>query len=178
MSTTFSLIPFSVPPRPQSLAIEGEVSRQAGELNLIFAVQGDISRLWLPKISPFACRQDNLWQTTCFECFVREPHHKNYWEMNLSPNGDWNVYHFTDYRENMRQEDTVFCLQASSQKTPSSYLLYCRLRDIPPLQANIPLQLGISCILNSYEGEKSYWALCHGGSQPDFHLASSFTLYV
>ena len=178
MSIQFSLIPFSPLASPESLKIEGEVCRQAGELNLVFAVRGDISRLLLPKVSPFASRRDGLWQSTCFECFIRDPNGQEYWEMNLSPKGDWNIYHFTDYRENMREEDRVSCLQASSTKTDSSYLLYCRLGAIPIVSTNRPLQLGISCILDSYTGDKSYWALHHGATKPDFHLASSFALAI
>ncbi len=33
-----------------------------------------------------------------------------YWEFNLSPAGDWNVYRFTDYRQGMEEETAISSL--------------------------------------------------------------------
>jgi hypothetical protein len=34
-------------------------------------------------------RKDGLWTATCFEAFLALPDQSRYWEINLSPNGDW-----------------------------------------------------------------------------------------
>ena len=39
-------------------------------------------------------RRDGLWKATCFEAFLALPNQSRYWEINLSPNGDWAVYSF------------------------------------------------------------------------------------
>jgi hypothetical protein len=38
------------------------------------------------------------------------------------------------------------------------------------------LQLGLSAVIEAADGSKSYWALAHCATQPDFHLRQSFTL--
>ena len=37
----------------------------------------------------------NLWQTTCFEAFLRAPGGEAYREWNFAPSGDWAAYDFT-----------------------------------------------------------------------------------
>lgn len=40
------------------------------------------------------------------------------------------------------------------------------------------LEVGVSCVLEHGNGEKSYWALSHPGRQPDFHNPEGFVLKV
>jgi len=43
----------------------------------------------------------------CFECFIGQKTAAEYWEVNLAPNGDWNVYHFDGYRTGMVEETAL-----------------------------------------------------------------------
>ena len=45
-------------------------------------------------------RQDNLWQKSCFECFIAKDTQANspYLEVNLATNGEFNLYYFDSYR--------------------------------------------------------------------------------
>lgn len=54
-------------------------------------------------VPPFAGkgRADDLWQTTCFELFLRQPESRGYTEFNLSPSERWNAYDFSGRREGM-----------------------------------------------------------------------------
>lgn len=38
------------------------------------------------------------------------------------------------------------------------------------------LEVGMCCVLEHRNGEKSYWALSHPGQQPDFHHPDGFVL--
>src|SRR5262245_47150312 len=49
-------------------------------------------------------RCDRLWESTCFEAFLARAGSPEYWEVNLSPSGDWNVYRFDSERTGMRPE--------------------------------------------------------------------------
>ena len=44
------------------------------------------------------------------------------------------------------------------------------------LPASQTLVIGLSVVIEAADGSKSYWALAHGASQPDFHLRQSFAL--
>ena len=49
-------------------------------------------------------RRDGLWQHTCFEAFFGVLGSDDYWEFNLAPSGDWNVYRFAGYRAGQTPE--------------------------------------------------------------------------
>ena len=50
-------------------------------------------------------RKDELWNTTCFEAFLRPQGSDVYFELNMSPSGDWAAYRFNSYRSGMRKAD-------------------------------------------------------------------------
>jgi hypothetical protein len=136
-------------------------------------------------------RRDGLWQHTCFEAFVGVLGSEAYWEFNLAPSGDWNVYRFAGYRERQVPEQsygalplTVMGPRAAPPAAdcrlvgPRALLeleVCCQLP--PPLQERLQetlqegstLELGLSAVLEGRDGELSYWALQHPGSEPDFH---------
>lgn len=56
---------------------------------------------WLTLDDPLTTqikRQDNLWEKNCLECFVALSEDSEYLEVNVSPNGAYNIYRFDDYR--------------------------------------------------------------------------------
>lgn len=129
-----------------------------------------------PSESPNPSRKDELWKTTCFEFFVSESNSMKYWEVNLSPSADWNVYHFYGYREGMREEARVSSIGIrATDKT---------LEAIVPLEAfeidcRATLELGVTAITeNILDGEQIYWALIHTSNQADFHQRDSFILKI
>jgi hypothetical protein len=122
--------------------------------------------------------------TTCFEFFMGLQNSPSYWEFNLSPAGDWNVYRFQDYRQGMQEEPVLNTLPFEVQQQSGALTLDLVLDLAPifessssfpsasPLQQ--PLELGITAVLESQQKEVSYWALNHCGTQADFHLRESF----
>ena len=49
--------------------------------------------------------------------------------------------------------------------------------DLPPgLGADQPLEAAITAVIQQRSGLVSYWALEHGGSEPDFHRREDFRL--
>lgn len=132
-------------------------------------------------------RCDGLWHHTCFEAFVGVLGADNYWEFNLSPSGDWNVYRFSGYRTGQAPElaysQLPLTLMGPRAAPP---LADCRLGApralvelelscaLPPLLQDrvlngAPLELGLTAVLEGQDGELSYWALGHPASEPDFH---------
>jgi len=170
----FSLHPF---PGQDSngFSLRGAIARTNQTITLSFLLQGKLDDIVLPAATE-QTRCDNLWQATCFEIFWAEEGKKNYWELNLAPNGAWNVYAFTDYRTGMRQEDGVAAPAIKTTRTPESFSLTAEL-DIAPLHANnAPLRVGVSAVLAHRDTRLSYWALAHPEAKPDFHAPQSFLL--
>lgn len=47
--------------------------------------------------------------------------------------------------------------------------------QFPPNPANEPFGLGLTAVIETITGEKSYWALHHPVLRPDFHHRDGFT---
>lgn len=125
-------------------------------------------------VPPFAGkgRADELWQTTCFELFLQPPGGTPYVEVNLSPSERWNVYDFSGRREGMGER-------------PMPREPECTMRlgtDMAIFDAAIPAsglpvrpwRCGFAAVIEEQGGTKSYWALAHASSAPDFHDPSCF----
>jgi len=172
----FSLHPF---PGQDSggMSIQGAIERTDQTIVLSFLLQGNLGALILPATAERK-RCDNLWQSTCLEMFWAEEGGKNYWELNLAPNGAWNVYAFTDYRTGMRQEDRIAEPLVKINRTAESFSLTAELK-IGTLHPNkAPLQVGVSSVLLHRDTRLSYWALAHPEESPDFHAPQAFILRV
>ena len=84
--------PLHSPHAVQSVAVELE--RKGEALRLRYHLSGDLAEVVIP--APTSPRRaDNLWQTTCFEAFVRGEG-ADYAEYNFTPSGEWAAYGFDD----------------------------------------------------------------------------------
>ena len=127
-------------------------------------------------VPPFAGkgRADGLWQTTCFELFLKAPG-TAYREYNFSPSQRWAAYGFADYRQEMAEQplaDVPVITHAMGER-----LFTCTVM----LAGNMlddALCAGLCAVIEEKGGHKSYWALAHAPGQPDFHAASCFTAAI
>ena len=166
-----------------ALALQGAVwlrrSDSGALLNLSMALQGllpaPFPAPWLPPPAPSPGRRDGLWQHTCFELFLAPLEGAAYWELNLSPSGDWAVYRFDGYRSGQ----TSPCLEPPPfelTRRPTGLRLELRW-PLPTELATVPaLRVGVTTVLEQIDGTLSYWALQHPGPEPDFHRCDSFSL--
>lgn len=123
-------------------------------------------------------RRDDLWQHTCFEAFLAVPGEEAYWELNLAPGGDWNLYRLTSYRSPLQPELTVQQLPLSCHLGRGCLDLETVVPLPAPLAAAATLQLNLCAVLEAEGGELSYWALHHPGSEADFHRRDGFSLVL
>ena len=174
----FTLKPFPSQETLPNCAIAGQVQRQTNHFNVTYQLSGDLESLALPELSPTPERCDGLWERTCFECFLGLQNAPVYWEVNLSPTGDWNVYHFDDYRQGWKRETAI--ASPIAQRTDRADGLQVSLSlDISPLvPARQPLQVGVTTVLQTQASQLSYWALTHPAAEADFHHRDSFVLVV
>lgn len=145
-------------------------------LRLEYRLHGAIDTLRLPPPeAPQAA--DGLWQHTCCEAFVAVAGEPAYREFNFSPSSRWAAYRFAAYRQRdlawRPAAHPVVALHAAGD-------CLRLLADIPAslLPAATGLELGLTVVVETLAGDKSYWALRHCAEQPDFHLRDSFTLHL
>lgn len=162
---------------PSGIAISATAAWAADQgLHLEYTLQGTINKLRLPPpATPDAA--DGLWQHTCCEAFVAATGDAAYREFNFSPSSRWAAYRFFTYRQrDMAWQPPAHPIMALQTAGDCIQLL----ADIPAslLPAGASLDIGLTVVLETLAGDKSYWALSHCGPQPDFHLRDSFALHL
>ena len=173
---SFSLIPFPALPVPD-ISIGGEISVGNNIVNLHYVLAGRIQDVLFPSTSMNLHRKDELWKLTCFEFFLAAKGQPQYWEFNMSPSGDWNIYHMDAYRRVGFREETSFSRLPFEVKKEAGLFHVNALVDLDPiLQPDQILEFGIAAIIQTTDGSETYWALTHPAPFADFHLRESFIL--
>ena len=173
MRKLFSLVPYA-PPSTLIEGIGGEIDCHVGLLDIVYRITGEIESISLPGAVAIPVRRDGLWQKTCCECFLQVSGRQDYLEVNLSPSGDWNVYHFQRYRQEMTREPRVTAVESEVLYERERAIVRCRLSLSDCLGESVALRVGISCVVAHRDGAISYWALAHPADKPDFHDPRSF----
>lgn len=174
---SFSLEPFS-PGLRSALQINGWLARRGQVLALQYAFLGPLSQVALPVPAVKPERRHGLWQETCFEFFLGVKNAPGYWEFNLSPAGDWNVYRFSGYRSGMAEETVLASLPFRVQVREDLLRLDLEADLTAILPAGRSLELGLAAVVRLRDGAMTYWALTHPGPRPDFHRRESFIMVL
>ena len=105
-SASFKLIPHAAGMQgvAATYSLHGQISVLKATLQITYQLEGKLAELKIPNCSSQPLRQDLLWQATCLEFFLAAAGNSDYWEYNLSPAGDWNVYHLDTYRRGLAEE--------------------------------------------------------------------------
>ncbi|NUN05682.1 MAG: DOMON-like domain-containing protein [Bdellovibrio sp.] len=164
-----SLLPFAKTPLSASISVHAELFQTSPENILVeFLISGALQNIAWPPPQVIEARADELWKQTCLEVFIshglsaQDP----YLEVNCSPNGNWNAYSFSSYRQGMTPaaDITVRLKERSSQSNEARFRL-----EIASTQALHVAHLGLTAAIEFTSGEKSYFALKHPAAQADFH---------
>ena len=137
--------------------------------NIWFAVQAPLTDFAIPESSQ-ASRRDGLWQSTCFELFLRREGEDAYREWNFAPSGDWAAYDFTGYREGMTPAE----IDAPPYLRLEDNLTWWTFGATIAVEADAAWEYGLSAVIEEKDGTKSYWALAHPSEKPDFHHPDCF----
>ncbi len=182
---SFQLQPFpgSVVP---DISITGVVTRDRQQLNIVYLVSGAIDSIQLPAPDPNPTRQWQLWETTCFECFFGVPDALNYWEINLAPNGNWNAFALTNYREGIVNEAGIESIVITTDRTPDGlrppdaqrFTLSTTIPLKPIIATRKTLEMSVTAVIQTQDNATSYWAIAHCGSTADFHRRDSFVIIL
>jgi hypothetical protein len=170
---------FSLEPLPgdsplPSLTITGSITRRGDKLAVRYHLRGDPAELLVPAPADRPARRHGLWAATCFEFFLGVKGQARYWEFNLSPAGDWNVYGFAGYRHGIAEERAFGSLPVRVRRRRDSLLVAVEAAVGLIVAADRPIEVGIAAVIQLAGGGLTYWALTHPGPQADFHRRESF----
>jgi len=168
---TFELLPHPAnPPKGVSKVEARIIGHDEHWLTLRWRVEG-AQTLVLPPFSGKR-RVDGLWQTTCFELFVKPEGGEAYAEFNFSPSQNWAAYDFTRYRADMA-ERAMLRAPVCTPRRGQSVLIFDVALPVSALPA-LPFSYGLIAVIEEEGGVKSFWAMAHREDRPDFHHASCF----
>lgn len=162
------LHPYIQNPLSSSLRISASISSRSEENSLFvkFEIRGDVKNILWPT-SPAKGRHHELWKQTCFELFTSESltPESPYFEVNVAPTGAWNIYEFSSYRQGMKESQNYKILDISSEVSDNQALLEFRLE----MDHTLPKFIGLTCVIQTQDGDSQYWALQHSSPKADFH---------
>lgn len=167
MNTLSPLQPFAE--APAAVTVHAGVERHPDGLCLRYLLAGNLSALLLPPLQVAPSRKERLWESTCLECFFSRPDQAGYWEVNISPAGDWNVYGFSDYRQGMHEETAIDGVTVTVNDTVDTIAVTVALPTAGLFTGEAPLKAGLCVVLEEHSGRQSFWALAHPLGRPDFH---------
>lgn len=128
------------------------------------------------KVPPFGGkgRADDLWQTTCFELFIRDREGDGYTEFNFSPSERWAAWRFSGYRDARCDLELPDPPRIASAAGDQLFVTTVTLSDSILAGGSFA---GLNAVIEEKSGRKSYWALAHPpGDKPDFHDPACFAL--
>ena len=166
--------PLAFHPDHPPLAAAGVEARIIGHdanwLRVRWRIEGSQSLV----VPPFAGkgRADGLWQTTCFELFLKPQGEPAYLELNLSPSERWNAYDFAAYRWGMAERPFPREPECTL-RLGSSFAIFDAAIPVGGLPA-AACAMGLSAVIEERGGTTSYWALAHPDAKPDFHAPACF----
>ena len=168
----------SFAPPPASLTLTGSVHRDGDRLSLHYRLEDPEGLVLVPPATAEPRRCDELWTSTCLEFFLAEPGTGPYWEVNLSPSGDWNFYRLRGYRQGLAPEPAISALPFAVERQGDGLDLRLDM-DLGALPlAGRPLELAVTAVVELRDGEILYWALTHPGAEADFHRREGFLLWI
>lgn len=174
----FLLIPFTAPGGLEGLRIDGSVCRLGRQLQLHYRLQGPLEELIIPSAPAKGApeRQDGLWLHTCLEAFWAVENQPDYWELNISPAGPWNLYKLNNYREGLTPEPALAAMATSIVQRSNELQLKVAFSLPEAIGLDQVLQLSVAAVIEQQNKQISYWSLAHPGPEPDFHLRDGFLL--
>jgi hypothetical protein len=172
----FHLNPWPDPILPD-IEITGTIERKADNLAVGYHISGSLREIEIPGSKNNPERRIGLWEHTCLEFFIGEPGLSRYWEFNLSPSGDWNVFRFEHYREGLYEEMAFPELPfKAGQESSNNFNLNLEWGLEKIFEPGRALEMAISAVIENKSGMGSMWALSHPKSGPDFHHRKGFLI--
>jgi len=175
---THSLVCHPDTPAESVQSVEVRIARSlSGQLKVSYVAISEAGSIRIPaRLAAQPRRTDDLWQTTCFEAFVRRERGTGYYEFNFALSMGWAAYSFADRRAGMADaplDPPAIDVMGDAYRVEMSVII--GLGSLPGLSPSAPWRLALTAVIEEIDGTKSYWALAHPVGEPDFHDPACFT---
>ncbi|QLC24236.1 hypothetical protein HFP57_03785 [Parasphingopyxis algicola] len=140
---------------------------------LRYFVDCPVDRLFIPDPAKPE-RMDDLWKTTCFELFLKEPCAAPYCEFNFSPSGRWAAYGFCDFRDGAHDLEVPSDPAIAPLDAGDSYFALEVDVVLPADRIYPTMPAAISAIIVDADENKTYWGYRHPEGDPEFHHEDCF----
>jgi hypothetical protein len=169
------LIAFNQP--KDNLALRSRAWVEVGVLKVAFELTGDLEKVLTSSPQEIPARVIGLWESTCFEMFIKNKNSEEYFEFNCSSANNWNVFYFQKQKAALKEFLPIASLASSSVQNKGSLRVsfWIDLERFPTsFWKDGQMNLGLTTVLESDSGELSYWALRHIDTRANFHMEKSF----
>jgi hypothetical protein len=154
-------------PTKRNTTVKASFQRHKNTITLYFELIGTVNEYHFKNPSKQQ-RADNLWKNTCFELFIANTHNNAYWEINISPSTQWNIYHFSDYKEGMKKEKNITQpIIKTTQK--NNYYSLSFTSTFTQDVLNQELQINLAVILLDLDGVRHFYSIFKNSGNVDFH---------
>jgi hypothetical protein len=165
----FTLIPHPAAPSATVERITAIATRPSRDtIALTYRIHGALDAIrWPDPAAPEFAHE--LWMHTCFEAFIAGEG-DFYRELNLSPSTRYAIYDFNGYRGVMRdagERDIRLSFDRDTAMLSAEVAM-------PALAEVAEWRLGLTTVIEDASGAKSFWALHHPRTEPDFHNQAGF----
>lgn len=156
-----------------------------GVVDLRYVLRADLTRVRLPGVRPshHPSPTDELWRHTCFEMFVhKDPGQpgpsglsgsSGYYELNISPSGQWALYSFDAYHRNMTSVMPARPPRVRVDRAEDRFEVQVR-ADFGGLPC--AGTMAVCAVVEDTARGLAYWAVTHPSAEPDFHHAGGFVI--
>ena len=113
-------------------------------------------------------RKDELWKSTCFELFIANSPSEEYYEINISPFGEWNIYHLNAYKVGFKEFREVSKPIIKMTKENYKYRLSFEIEFNQRIFNNEGLSFNLATIILDKNNLRHFYSICPRKTA-DFH---------
>lgn len=121
-------------------------------------------------------RKNDLWKTTCFECFFSDDQGRTYTEVNVSPMNGWNIYQFEGYRTPLPPNESLKWTLSKMNYSNTGLVFEVKRLEKKASISKSEFLFSLTAVINCGQDHNQYWATHHEAEQPDFHQIKSFNI--
>ena len=161
----------------QNLTLRSRAWVELGVLKFAFELEGDLEQILIPSPKGLPARVIGLWESTCFEVFIKNSKNEEYFEFNCSSASNWNIFYFKKPKAGLKEFLEISNLASCSVQNGKSLTVsfWIDTQKFPQgFWHEGSMNLGLTSVLESKTGGLSYWAIEHLDQKPNFHLSKSF----
>ena len=153
--------------------VKATIKLHENNLTLEYQVLGDLSHYHFPKQTKQE-RANNLWLDTTFELFIAPVGSDEYWELNIAPSTQWNLYHFTSYKEGMKESNIISTPSIKTYVQHDKYRLTFN-ATVAHEHFDQALQINLCTILLDQNGVRHFYSIERREGDVDFHDRGGFS---